>query len=342
MNATTIAPEVRDFLTAVRAQLADLDPEEQRDILDGLEADLTDLVAERGGEALGDPVAYARELRTAAGLDPDMGRPQRRTSVSEGVHSFLDDAHRQFDRMAAALPGDAAAVIASLQPAWWVLRAWIAVEVAAYLLGEWALQVIPGSNVPGAIALLAAVVLSVQLGRGKLWPGDRWRTAAGLRVLLLGLNVFAVVMVGPVAEGLQHGDYMQADGAYEAGYRNAQAQARQETAGLSLGGKPIRNIYPYDAAGHPLTGVQLVDSSGHPMTLTNDPYDEGTGWGDLMLTPWLNGKTEQFNVFPLAEQRLDESTQEPVGIPAIQAPPFASLPPVSLAGVEPSTLQAAN
>ena len=62
MNATnTVAPEVQEFLDAVRTQLADLEPDEQRDITEGLEADLTDLVAERGRGALGDPVAYALE-----------------------------------------------------------------------------------------------------------------------------------------------------------------------------------------------------------------------------------------------------------------------------------------
>jgi len=63
MTSTTITPEVQDFLAAVRVELEDLDADEQREILDGLEADLTDLVAEHGRGALGDPVLYARELR---------------------------------------------------------------------------------------------------------------------------------------------------------------------------------------------------------------------------------------------------------------------------------------
>jgi hypothetical protein len=82
--------------------------------------------------------------------------------------------------------------------------------------------------------------------------------------------------------------------------------------------------------------VQLFDSSGHPLSLTNDPYGEEQGWGDFLLVPWLNGRTERFNVFPLAEQRRDPSSLEPVGTPALQTPPFASVPPVTLAGVTPS------
>ena len=66
-----LAPaEVRAFVARVREHLGDLDAEEQQELTIGLEADLTDLVAERGPEALGDPVVYARELRTAAGHPP--------------------------------------------------------------------------------------------------------------------------------------------------------------------------------------------------------------------------------------------------------------------------------
>jgi len=333
----TAAPEVQAFLTEVRARLADLDPEEQSDILDGLEADLSDLVAEHGREALGDPVAYARELRTAAGLAPETGRSRRQVDLAGGMHSFLDETHAVCDRFVGALPGDASGVLAALQPAWWVLRAWIAVEVAAYFLGEWSLQDVPGTNVVGAIALMVAVVLSVQLGRGRLWPGARWRAAAGLRVLLLGLNVFAVVMVPVVLDALGHDDNLGNGSSYEAGYRDAQAQAHHDAAGLSLGGTPVRNIYPYDAQGNPLTGIQLLDGRGRPLAVDNglDAQEESS----VRLVPWLNGRTGLLNVFPLPEQALDPSTGQAADDGSMQLPPVNHLPPVSQAGVTPSVMQ---
>jgi hypothetical protein len=327
MNTNVIAPEVQDFLAVVRRQLADLDPDEQRDITEGLEADLTDLVAERGGEALGDPVAYARELRAAAGLAPEMGRSRHHVDLSGGVHSFLDEAHQLFDRSAAALPGDTAGVLASVQPAWWVLRAWLAVEVVAYFLGSWNLQVIPGSNLPGTIALLVAGVLSVQLGRGRLWPGDRWRKGAGLRMILLALNCFAVLMVPVVLDRLQHDGSMY-------GYQEV-ATARPH--GLQLNGVPVRNIYPYDAQGHPLTGIQLLDRSGHPLSL--DVGGDAEEVWNVRLVPWLNGRTQLLNVFPLPEQALDPATGKPLGAGSVLLPPVNSLPPVSQAGVTPSVMQ---
>jgi hypothetical protein len=332
MNTTTIAPEVQEFLDAVRTQLADLDPDEQREILDGLEADLTDLVTERGRGALGDPVAYAGELRAAAGLEPARPRSRAGRSAREWVHAVLDGSAERWRRVLAALPGDAEEFLAALCPAWWVLRAWLAVQTVALVLGVWALTIVPGETLAGVGAIAVAVVLSVQLGRGRLWPAERWRRAASLRVLLLGLNLLAVAMVPGVLNGLEHGQQSSLEDAY--------AVASPAPAdGLQLGGEPVRNIYPYDAQGHPLTGIQLVDSSGHPLAVTDDPYDEDPGWGDFLLVPWLNGKSELFNVFPLAEQRVDPSTQQPVGVPALQSPPLASLPPVSLAGVAPSLLQ---
>ena len=340
MNTTTIAPEVQEFLAAVRAHLADLDPEEQREILDGLEADLTDLVAERGRGALGDPVAYARELRAAAGLVPDMAPARERVRAGTTVSRFLDACAGGAQRVIAALPGPAEELFAWLRPVWWILRGWVAVEfidlIGARGRYSGGLLVVPPLRGWGWVLLLAAIFISVQLGRGKVWPG-RGRRGLGARVVLLALNGLALVMAPLVLLQLSTGsaDRTWSDG-YLKGFKDARTDLTYRTPSLALGGEAVRNIYPYDAQGHPLTGVQLVDSSGNPLRLTNDPYNEGTGWGDFVLVPWLNGKTEQFNVFPLAEQRVDSSTQEPVGVPTLQSPPFASLPPVSLAGVTPS------
>jgi hypothetical protein len=346
----TVAPEVQEFLTAVHAQLTDLDPEEQREILDGLEAARTDLGAERGGEARGDPVAYARELRAAAGFAPETARVRQRVDLSTGVHSLLDDVHRLFDRLAGALPGDAAAVLTSLQPAWWALRAWLAVEIAAYFFGQWALQVIPGSNLPGTIAILVAVVLSVQLGRGRLWPHERWRTGAGPRVLLLGLNSFAVLMVPVVLSGLGHARTDVWERAYQhgfhSGFRSAAQQApvtRQD--GVYADGTRVSQIYPYDAKGLPLVGVQLFDQDGKAIDVVTrtecvydgagQPLDQGRQY-----FPWSDGAAQKHNVFPVPSKVSGPDTPDPDPLAFTRGPkpsvgpfPFASVAPVSLPGL---------
>ena len=87
-----IPSEVDTFVAAVRACFADLDPDEREELLGGLAADMADLVDERGPGALGDPRAYAAELRAAAGLAVT-ARPTRRwisAAASPRPDAFLD------------------------------------------------------------------------------------------------------------------------------------------------------------------------------------------------------------------------------------------------------------
>jgi len=344
MNTDVIAPEVQDFLDVVRSQLVDLDADEQREILDGLEADLTDLVAERGGEALGDPVSYARELRAAAGLEPEMHASRAHRPVPERIHAVLDASAERWGQILTAAPGNADEFLTTLRPVWWVLRAWLAVETVALALGVWALTIIPGSNVAGVGAIAAAVFLSVQLGRGLLWPAERWRRAASLRVLLLGLNVLAVVMIPGVLDGLQHGR----NGALEAAY--AQATSTASVDGLQFNGEPVRNIYPYDAQGHPLVGVQLFDQVGQPINVVTEPeyiddIDDANEGAPKVSYPWTNGAAQLFNVFPIPTRVQDSEEPSPTAFteaspPTIGPFPLAAVPQVSLPGITPSVLPA--
>ncbi len=372
MTTTVLAPEVADFLAVVRAQLADLDPEEQREITDGLVADLTDLVAERGPEALGDPVAYARELRQAAGFEAT-GRPRRdRRAVGELVHGVLDEAGARWRRVIEAAPGDLDGLLTTLRPAWWVLRAWVAVTVAGQVVGgSWPPSVVPW-GVPGAIVLGLAILLSVQLGRGRLWPGERWRTAAGPRVTLLALNALAIVLlpvqVGEVSHGWQWSGY---DRGYNDGYADRGTESPTggtDKAGLYSGGKWVTNVYPYDAAGQPITGVQLFDQDGKPLDIVAQPqcvsstggvdvipvgeegidcgeyYDDGTGemlsGRARVFYPWTNGVTRLLNVFPVASALQDHPRQSATAKPEIGDFPLASVPPVTpLPGVVPSVVK---
>src|SRR6187431_418045 len=77
MNDTTVigsagqVEDVRAYVRAVRAWLGDLPADEVEDLTAGMEADLAERAAESGGPLgglLGQPEAYAAELRSAAGL----------------------------------------------------------------------------------------------------------------------------------------------------------------------------------------------------------------------------------------------------------------------------------
>ena len=371
MTVTTVTPEVQEFLDAVRNQLADLDPDEQREILDGLEADLTDLVAERGGEALGDPVAYARELRAAAGLDPEMRQVREPLALSARTHRLFDVSRREWDRLIAFLPGDASGLLSTLRPVWWVLRGWLAVQTAALWLGDWSLTIVPGGDLTGAAAVLLGVALSIQLGRGRLWPADGSRRLALLRVALIALNCYAVAMVPVVFNGLSHGRYDAQDrawqGGFHAGFKSAAQQAPvTRKAGLYADGKWVSNIYPYDAKGHPLVGVQLFNQIGQPINVVTQaeyPVEECTGDNGecgypagtplfengkpmpRLYYPWSNGATQLLNVFPIPSrvQPGDQSSATAfteATPPTIGPFPLAAVPQVSLPGITPSVLPA--
>lgn len=189
-------PAIADFVRRVRLQLADLPDDVRAELTEGLEADLTERVAERQGarplgEALGDPAVYAGELRLSAGLPPRAGRRQRGGALGAALDEALDSAHRSYERVLDALPGSPRAFLESLQPVWWVARAWVAWMVAQDVTGA-------GNSVSfsgrwfAVLALL--VVASVQLGRGG-WGLARLRAGAVARLVLIALNVFAVTML---------------------------------------------------------------------------------------------------------------------------------------------------
>lgn len=232
------------------------------------------------------------------------------------------------------MPGDPWGFAQSLQPLWWVARAWVAVQAIDLVWGSGGynlgLSPVPSLGPFGLPALLIAIFGSVQLGRGKVWPAGP-RSGTFGRLLLLGLNIVAIVLLPTaLSQVFTPGKAIQW-GMADIGY--SQPYSPQ---GLSFNGVPLSNIYPYDAAGNPLIGVQLVDDEGRRLKV--DPESvEFYGTGRQVVSPWLNGRTPLLSVFPLPEQARDLNTWEVVGEPTLQAPPFAVLPPVTLEGVTPTT-----
>lgn len=333
-----LRPAVTEFVTRVRAQLADLGFEEQQELTDGLEADLSDLVAERGIEALGDPLAYARELRAAAGLDPVMGRARGAIlPVGERVDRFLDATHARWDRGVAGLPGSPWELLVALHPVWWAFRAWLAVELVDLWFGGWPVTPVPSVLGPffGLLLTVAAVVISTQIGRGKLWPGTRAGRSVGPRVLLLGLNAFAIV-VAPVVLGQFPGSGSEI---FEAGAVTPGAGGTTGP-GLMVNDRFVENVYPYDAQGRPLTGVQLYDQNGRPLDVTRDPAYLDRSAQYRVTYPWRNGSAAFYNVFPLPQRVQGEPNRSADAFdetnPPTITPPLAAVLPVSVPGIEAS------
>jgi hypothetical protein len=325
-------PDVAAFLDRVRLALADLDDEQREELLDGLEADLSEQLAEGG--SLPEPEAYAAELRAAAGL-PGARRTSRLTRLNRLARldeSILDGARAQWMGLTASNEAtrQAWALVQTLRPAWWVLRAWIAVTLVDQSVGPWeyvSLWPTLGMPVLGPLVLAGAVVVSTLIGLGRLWPGSGPDRSTAARIVLLALNALAVV-----APLTFNGDGSQ-QYVYARPARAGPVGAHQPVR-LQAGHDVVRNIYAYDADGQPLQGVQLFDQSGRPVSVAPQS-SMGEGKERQVTCPWFNGTTPLFNVYPLPQrlQRhgtcLRDADASHAGPQGFHAPPLASVPPAA-------------
>lgn len=329
MTTTTVPAEVAAFVDDVRAHLADLDTDTLDDLVGGLDADLADQLAD--GVPLGDPAAYAAELRAAAGLAPTPPPTRRRLDGPRGLGRAGMVALREPDR-----PLDAARahldrvvehprvrpawdVVVALRPAWWLLRAWLAATMLDQATGPWEQPtLIPSLGAPGLgwLVLASAIVVSTLVGTGRLWPGGRRGWA---RVLVLAGNL---ALLGTVLFGAVHvDDATTLSSRYDGGYDEYSAgydAARSEP--LSNDGAPVTNVFVYDAAGRPVPRAQLVDQEGRPLDLRLAPDeaestvdDDGTTtFAVTFPCPTLSGALVLRNVFPSAALRMTSTDDLPV------------------------------
>lgn len=314
------------FAGAVRAQLADLPAEERDDLVDGLEADLVERLAD-GGE-LGDPIAYAEELRLAAGLPPRgeaTGARPRRTlrERADAVEARLSD----WAEATAARKG-AWDFIRSLRPAWWVLRG-LAVAFSVMFFTGFVVYLnglpYPRSMTVAVLLGLVTTVLSVQWGRGK-WLPKRWMV--WLRRVGDVIAVFALVfLLGSIAN-------------LGAASNDLASQPQGEPGLTSNAEQRISNIYAYDCSGKLLDGVRLFDQDGRPLTTTTGgPWGDGQqvdgGWDDQKqqsIEYRVNRLADPgaWNVFPLGEKRLDlQGNEVPGDADPIAAAPRDAVAPLS-------------
>ena len=244
-----VAQLVNQFLTRVRGHLSDLSAEELDELLDGLDADLSEQLAEGG--ALPDPGSYAAELRAAAGLPAARRARLRggRRSLGARLVSAPDDLRtRWFTLMARNDVSRATwSMLEAVRPAWWVLRAWVAVSLLDALAGPWEyLTVLPTLGVPvlGPVLLLVAVVLSVRIGQGKLWPGSGPDRTLLARLVLAGLNLVAIL--APLAFHFPDSRPYVVETVYARAVPT-QGGGADAHPPLRSGRDVVRNIYAYDS-----------------------------------------------------------------------------------------------
>jgi len=335
-----VPPAVSAFAAAVRAALSDLAPDEVDELTDGLEADLTDRMAELhdadpdatdpATAELGDPVAYAEELRAAAGMPHRTPRRGFAVDLAELRHApaVVASAFREF---AAAHPfvERVGGFLRAVRPLWWVFRATVVTALIVNVTrpGWW-------SPINGMTVLVgvAALVVSVQFGRGK------WLPFAWMRGMLLALNVVLAVCA-PVIVAVA---VTAVNNAWYSTTYADESTGDLSTSGLMENGNPVSNIFAYDAQGNPLRNVQLFDQDGKPLNLMADP-NAGYGYadGDAISVP-SNAVVGRpgWNVFPLdhvtQSSISDDGTIKPNAHRLPAELPFATAQPLARDAASPA------
>jgi hypothetical protein len=288
MTVASISQDVSSFLAEVRAELADLSPEERDDLMAEVEASVIESASDSPipiAERLGQPAQFASELRAAAGLRASAGEVEPGPDALDRLRDFVRAAA---DNRHIAAVRSALAVVA---PVWWVARGYLVVAGFALITGaSWSVQhsAVPslGSGANGVAVLVVATVVSC-------WLGVRRSRHLTARLATAAVSLFAVSAISPVVQHLRQPSRAQLF--YES--LAASAQYRLDTSatahGLAFDGIPVVNIYPYSRQGRLLHDVLLYDGAGRPLNLGADYSDPNR----RVLVTRSGGRI--FNAFPI-------------------------------------------
>jgi hypothetical protein len=292
--------DVAAYAISVRAALAHLPDAERDSLLEDLESHLAEVASESDvslQERLGKPEDYAAELTSAFGAGTD-------TASTRQARPLRD----RFDALLRRASGDSVdrelrALLPELRPGWWVLRAYLAVLVLAYLFRDGnVVRPIPNPfssrGLLQIVATIVAIIISVRLGRHGAPVNRGWRRffkAVNVATVFVALPV--LVSMGTASDYIYDPStdpYYAASAAYSPGFTN---------------------IYPYSKDGTPLKNVLLYDQDGRPMVpSTNDiVIDVPTGADGLPIP----------NAYPLTERNRDG---DPVKPPRVALPPWMGAP----------------
>ncbi|MDG4817376.1 hypothetical protein O7628_17940 [Micromonospora sp. WMMD956] len=249
---TVTEQEIADYVTRVRAALADLPPHVRDELTEDLPEHLAEVAAESDGslaDRLGAPEAYAMELRAAAGAGgPAAARnlDQRAAAAVAGVRARL----RAADVRVGPILGYASAseYLRLLRPAWWVLRGYLAAMLITVVTTGVPFGLLPrlgGSTLAALLLLGVCVVGSVWLGR-RTPALTRWPRIA-LRAGTAVLAIFAFV------------GFVDADdrlGWNESGYESTSVESPY-----------VSDVYVYDREGRLVEDARLFDQNGNPIRI---------------------------------------------------------------------------
>lgn len=244
VESPRVDPEVTAYVGLVRAALRDLAPEDLDDLTGGLEADLAELAAESEEPLLarvGEPSAYAAELRAAAGLPP---APSGGATVATARPSLAQRTARVGDWWRGVI--SERPWIAEVRPLWWALRGVVAWGMVAGVMG------------------MRSLVVGIVLVAGSVWLGLRTPEAPqGVRRLVRIGNVLAVLLALPALAAL---GWLSGG----AGYAESGGVSYELPEGVTVGGEQVSSFYVYDGAGNRVDGARIFTDAGTLVTI--DPW----------------------------------------------------------------------
>ena len=305
MNDTTVigaagqVEDVRAYVLAVRAWLGDLPADEVEDLTAGMEADLAERAAESGGPLgglLGQPEAYAAELRSAAGL-PRASRWWCRMPCR--TEPWTDRLARDAHELVARHPW-----LRELRPTWWLARGAVAGWVLAAVLGTGRTVLLP--LVGAALSMWLGLVLRRREPLGSGACGRRWGSATR------SPSCCCCRCWRPTRPG-------------RPGFSDEAATRRPGyPSQVVANGEPVQNLYAYDAAGNRLDGVRAVRPVGARPRRQPRPAAGRQQPRRCRSAPRTGCRTSRADVFPLAWPGHDPWQDSGVGwTPPLTLPPVA-------------------
>ena len=297
MSADEQVDDVTTYAARVRAQLVDLPPAEADVLLEDLELHLAEVAAEGEGsllERLGPPEDYAAELRAAYGAGHGSAAG-RAPNLADGARAAIARVTRSnwYRQIRAFLP--------SLRPAWWVLRAYLAVLIlTAALSPGYNLGPLPSPLTKHGLAEIfatgVAIWLSVRIGRrNRPLPQPA-------RILAVSANVLIAFVALLILGNMHSFAYSSLIGS---------ATPEQPTFATAFAVGEVTNIYPYSQDGKPLTNVLLYDQDGRPVTVQQGEPQTSYPIG-------ADGKAI-INAYPLTQRHMNG---DPVAAPRVAFPPW--------------------
>ncbi|MGW5670654.1 HAAS signaling domain-containing protein [Micromonospora sp. NPDC003776] len=290
---TVTGQEIADYVDRVRAALADLPPAARDELTEDLPEHLAEVAAETDGtlvDRLGEPEAYAAELRAAAGAEGGPGRATLNRRLTAGRARAAAQLHR-LDVQLGPLLGhpSVSTFLRPLRPAWWLLRGWLAALLVSAALGEPSglLPRLDGSVLAGLFLLGGAVLASLWLGRRS--AGFRGWPRRLLRFGTAALLLFAFAALVNVDQHANSDEFR--------GYEGVRVDNRYDS---------IQDVFVYDEQGRLVRNARLFDQNGVPIKLGWPACVDGRG----VVPP-------PRNVYPYCPE------QAPFGPPAPSAVPPA-------------------